>query len=38
MPLLTPRLERDLKKDQDDMKASIKDTKDASWRFSKLNG
>ena len=27
-----------LKKDQDDMKASIKDTKDASWRFSKLNG
>tara|TARA_B100000700_G_scaffold326581_1_gene438547 strand:+ start:35 stop:1627 length:1593 start_codon:yes stop_codon:yes gene_type:complete len=27
-----------LKKDEDDMKASIKDTKDASWRFSKLNG
>ena len=27
-----------LKKDQDAMKASIKDTKDASWRFSKLNG
>tara|TARA_E500000305_G_C4007801_1_gene230963 strand:- start:44 stop:1636 length:1593 start_codon:yes stop_codon:yes gene_type:complete len=27
-----------LKKDEDDMKTSIKDTKDASWRFSKLNG